>query len=160
MCDTISMGNSTVSTLHVIIFNGTILLLLLLIVTMILLPSIIIYHFTFTSSCYCYQWLLPLSLIVTLILLPSIITVATNYIPCMRRGNVFVVPVCVSVCQSVCLFEPVDITGSRSRSSHGKCQLCYPDISLTWFDLSEVKIINDVKVIVRSRSFQGQIVSV
>ena len=31
---------------------------------------------------------------------------------------------------------------------------------LTWFDLSEVKVINKVKVTLRSRLFQGQIVSV
>ena len=86
--------------------------------------------------------------------------------------------VCVCVCLSVCLsvraitFEPVDIETSflvwcyiltslsikvirsRSRSSHGKCQFCYLDISLTYFELSEVKVIS------RSRSFQGQIVSV
>ena len=30
-------------------------------------------------------------------------------------------------------------------------------ISLTWFDLSEVKVTNEVKVIPRSGSFQGQI---
>ena len=32
------------------------------------------------------------------------------------------------------------------------------DISLTWFDLSDVKVINKVYVIPRSRSFQGQTV--
>ena len=37
-----------------------------------------------------------------------------------------------------------------------------PDISLdlTWFDLSEVKVINMVKVVPRSRSMQSQIVSI
>ena len=39
---------------------------------------------------------------------------------------------------------------ARSRSSHRKCLFCYLDISLTWFDLSEVKVINEVKVIPRS----------
>ena len=31
---------------------------------------------------------------------------------------------------------------------------------LTWFDLSETKVINEVKVTPRSRLFQGQMVSV
>ena len=81
--------------------------------------------------------------------------------------------VCVSVCLSVwaITFEWVDIEtsflvwcyiltisrsslsikviGLRSRSSHGKCQFCYLDISLTYFDLFEVKVIK-VKVIPRS----------
>ena len=90
--------------------------------------------------------------------------------------------VCVCVCLSVqaITFKGVDIetsflvwwyilTISRSslsikvigsRSLHGKCQFCYLDISLTWFNLSEVKVINEFKVTPRSRSFQGQIVSV
>ena len=49
---------------------------------------------------------------------------------------------------------------SKSRSSHGKFWFCYLDISLAWFDFSEVKVINEVRVIVRSRSFQGHIASV
>ena len=54
----------------------------------------------------------------------------------------------------------IKVIGSRSRSSQGKCLFCYLDITLTWFHLSEVKVINEVKVKPRSRSFQGQIVSV
>ena len=54
---------------------------------------------------------------------------------------------CVCVCVSIraITFEAVDITSV-----------------LTWFDMSEVKVINEVKVkvIPRSRLFQSQIVSV
>ena len=42
----------------------------------------------------------------------------------------------------------------------GMCLFCYLHISLTSFDLSEVKVINKAKVISSSRSFQGEIVSV
>ena len=54
----------------------------------------------------------------------------------------------------------IKVIGLRSRSSHGKCLFCYLNISLTWFELFEVKVINEIKVIPRSRSCQGQIVSV
>ena len=37
-----------------------------------------------------------------------------------------------------------------SRSSHGRCSFCYLDISSIWYDLSEVSVINKVKVMQRS----------
>ena len=49
----------------------------------------------------------------------------------------------------------MSINAIGSRSCHKKCLIGYLDISLTWFDLSEVKVQNWVKVIPRSLG-QGQ----
>ena len=48
--------------------------------------------------------------------------------------------------------------GSMSRSYFENCLFGYLDITLKWFYTSKVKVINQVKIISRSRSFQCQIV--
>ena len=54
----------------------------------------------------------------------------------------------------------IKVIWPRSGSIFAKCSFCSMDFSLTWFYLSKVKVINWIKVIWRSRSFQGQIASV